>query len=823
MRIFCLIGLITFFLSCNKSKIHFPLPTDGIYVNPEMKEDGKQSSRKKEWIELLHGGAHTGWRQIEAENKYNNYIYKSNHRFIKNRDGEELLADGNILGKWLERGSGNQAGSIMNVYYDNEDDYLYAIGAGGPLFRGLLDGFSWEKVNDDIVFHDNVLEMLEVNGKKRLICAFNDALHFSDDFGISWEEATGIPESASGSQIKRSLKLKNEVFIIKKRSAGNKFVLYKSDDGKNYDVVYNFSTTEFKNIDMCLATDLDNIYLSEISGNKSKIYIYDKASSKLRTINSGTNFLIKKIQVVHKNADTLMYTYDDENKFYESPDKGITWEEISVLKNNPWEVGFYVVPSNPSRMLFGEVNAYRSQTAGKSWVVVNEWHEYYGDIINNLHADIMVMKEFKDKNNKPVLIIGHHGGISISYDYGLTTENISLFGLNVSQYYDVASSPLDPNLIFAGAQDQGLQRGRILEDQINDFDQVISGDYGHNTFTNGGKGFWTVYPGGSVSYYDKPESQKFPSAGYKPEKENGIWIPPIIHNTHSTLNEVYLAGGSANNEQGSRIIRLFYNGTDIEASNLSHNFGGNISAIAVSPLNSKIWYAANASGVFYKSKDGGSTFNKTVSNVSNDHYLYGACILPSNIDSNIVYVSGSGYNGISPVYKSTDGGITFSPMKDGMPSTTAFNIVANEDESKLFAATEAGPFVYIKSKNKWYPLIGSNTPNQTFWSVEYIASIKTARFATYGRGVWDFIESPLESKIEEPDNVKVKLYPNPTSDFINLSEETSGYIIFNKSGIINLISDKKTKQINVNNLINGIYFVQLNIENKKITKKIFKV
>ena len=30
-------------------------------------------------------------------------------------------------------------------------------------------------------------------------------------------------------------------------------------------------------------------------------------------------------------------------------------------------------------------------------------------------------------------------------------------------------------------------------------------------------------------------------------------------------------------------------------------------------------------------------------------------------------------------------------------------------------------------------------PDQTYWTVEYIAGIQTVRYGTYGRGIWDFI------------------------------------------------------------------------------------
>ena len=34
--------------------------------------------------------------------------------------------------------------------------------------------------------------------------------------------------------------------------------------------------------------------------------------------------------------------------------------------------------------------------------------------------------------------------------------------------------------------------------------------------------------------------------------------------------------------------------------------------------------------------------------------------------------------------------------------------------------------------------MGVSAPDQTYWSVEYIPELLTARFGTYGRGIWDF-------------------------------------------------------------------------------------
>ena len=32
-----------------------------------------------------------------------------------------------------------------------------------------------------------------------------------------------------------------------------------------------------------------------------------------------------------------------------------------------------------------------------------------------------------------------------------------------------------------------------------------------------------------------------------------------------------------------------------------------------------------------------------------------------------------------------------------------------------------------------------SAPDQTYWSVDFIPEINTARFGTYGRGIWDFV------------------------------------------------------------------------------------
>ena len=74
-----------------------------------------------------------------------------------------------------------------------------------------------------------------------------------------------------------------------------------------------------------------------------------------------------------------------------------------------------------------------------------------------------------------------------------------------------------------------------------------------------------------------------------------------------------------------------------------------------------------------------------------------------------------------------------------MPSTVAFQIAANETEDIIYAATETGPYVYLKDEDKWFPLSGKLNPQPDVLECRVYTTMATARFGTYGRGVWDFV------------------------------------------------------------------------------------
>jgi hypothetical protein len=235
----------------------------------------------------------------------------------------------------------------------------------------------------------------------------------------------------------------------------------------------------------------------------------------------------------------------------------------------------------------------------------------------------------------------------------------------------------------------------------------------------------------------------------------------------------WLAGGTMTT--GSHLWLLEYKNGSILHTEMPYDFGGSnqsyISAMAFSPINKDYRYVLNGDGRFFYSSDRGTTWTASTSTGPGSHYFYGNAIVPSPGDINTIYLAGAGYSG-SSVWVSHDGGETFAKMNNGLKNTLIYEMVSNEDGSLLFAASEIAPWVYIKVIDQWFDLSGTAAPQQTWWSVDYVPSLKTARFGTYGRGIWDFkIESfnGVEEILAGNGDIILNAYPNPFSDQLSVA------------------------------------------------------
>ncbi len=835
-----------------KIKTNHPAPTEigGGESAEGMGDEAENQGKREAWIESMHAAEHgTDWKAIEARTRYTRHQKRVAAKKTTQIREDEWLADGNLFGEWVERGSNNQAGRILATDYVPEIDKIFMLSAGGTLFKGDRDGSSWEVINDDLRFNTKFLRHFEHNGGRRWIAFVEDKPYYSDDDGVSWTESFGIFYTNDNGGFHEPVILNdgnNTMYVLKKSTYWDDIELYRStDQGEVFVQVSSFPTYDFKEFRMKSPHNSDFAYLARrVSGDISIFKIDGNQINLVKEtgIDLGNQRLNFTATVF--DSDTILYTHDKDLISYSSIDAGQTWVQGDTIPERPWDVGIYVNKSDPNRLYAGGQECFTSADGGASWSQLAEWWNYYDNIEFKIHADMMSFNEYETSTGEPFLLIGNDGGITINnndyQNFSTGYQNIGMQNLNVSQYYDVRSD-FDPShyYIYAGSQDQGFQRAftNFSNEGTLEFEQVISGDYGHISFSLNGERMWAVYPGGLCHYYSDPENGNVASSFTIDSEDESVWIPPMMDAPNQDDNLVYIAGGSAEvGGSGSYIIKLEYSPGNITATNLPYNFKGNgggiLSALASSKLNFERFYVATNNGSFYKSDDSGMNWIKGNISVPNGHYLYGQSILPSKLDEETVYLGGSGYSNAG-VLKSTDGGLNFVEMVNGMPQTMVFDLAANADESLIFAATEAGPFVYVVAEEMWYDMSGMYAPAQTYWSVEFLEEDNIARFGTYGRGIWDFqVKEEVGNNNVAKANFDFKTYPNPSNGIINIewNDSESGNVnaqLYDLSGKLilekNYTSNKtftNKEVLDLSNLNVGNYFLKIESDQKVGMEKI---
>ena len=342
--------------------------------------------------------------------------------------------------------------------------------------------------------------------------------------------------------------------------------------------------------------------------------------------------------------------------------------------------------------------------------------------------------------------------------------------MNVGQFYDIATSPINSALMIGGTQDQGLQRSMQggSTNTVN-FNQVISGDYGSQQYSNNGQSFWTVYPFGGVSYYSDAQF----SGGYDFWEDVpgnlpvGGWIIPTAPSPNASDDWILVGGGNTSGGSGSYLIKMENVFGNNQYTQYNYDFeavaNSKIGAIETTPLNPDRWYVSTENGKFFYSNDAGNSWTEG-SNVGGPgtDWIYTSDIYASRLDSNLVFAAGTNYQG-SPVWMSEDGGQTFVALNNGDPNSMVHEICMDANEEFLFAASDAGPYVYDMNQQEWFYLGGTVAPLQEYITCEFVEADNLVRFATWGRGIWDFRLSDVTGIEDESVELdKNSIYPNPS-------------------------------------------------------------
>ncbi|MBX2797996.1 MAG: hypothetical protein KTR31_10015 [Myxococcales bacterium] len=704
-----------------------PVPQPPIDNWLDERAEGVHKQKRKAWFHEIHKSPPgVDWKMLDRQEG----LARMARRYEEVR---RTLGIRPVV-SWQERGSDNQSGRAHAVAHGTDGD-LYVGSALGGVWRGTAAAEDWQPLGDGLyggAHHLAVLPPANAGDPDRLVAATNEGLvHGSDDGGQTWTAATGLPWGWLRSFVHQP-DGRDTLYVI--RWIGDRYVLSRSSDGgRSFTAVYDCGG---------FACDV----WAERTGS-SRLYLLDDGQLHISD-DDGDTFEPQgtvdaelqggRLAGSEAGAPTLYVMDEDAPLLYRSDDAGETWDTVYTDVSDYWgRVDASI--RDPDLVVWGGVELHVSRDGGASFQIQNRWDAYYEDIAGQLHADIMGVDVIPDGPDGEIWYVSTDGGPYRSTDQLGTVANLSMTGLRISQYYSTLTSTEDPRHVAAGSQDQGYQITGALDqgDELWEFDQILSGDYGHLTSGDGTHRYvYSVYPGFILVQIggEEPEMRGLP---YPPEARNAAWLPPIQADPDRRRAFFFPA---------DELWRYDYDPEldDWVAERWSErSFAGEegdsyVSALEFSPVDPEIALLATSDGQLYHSADHGRTWEASGSNGPWGHYFYGHALHASLTDVRRAVVGGGGY-GQTGVYRTDDGGRTWFPWDEGLGDTHIYDIEEAPDGSgRLFAATQQAAYVRHWDDPEWVDITGTDAPITLYWSVEALVSENTMRFGTYGRGIWDY-------------------------------------------------------------------------------------
>lgn len=476
------------------------------------------------------------------------------------------------------------------------------------------------------------------------------------------------------------------------------------------------------------------------------------------------------------------YAARDGNGVYKSSNGGVSWSLLAGgLPSTSGRIAIAVSQSNPSTVYSLFVNS-TSGLAGiyKSTDYGTTWNQVHGSSPNLLSWDgsgsdgqgwYDLVLEVNPNNENQAFV----GGVNLyrTNDGGTNWTKISHWysGTGIpyvhADQHHFAFHPNDPNIIYA-ANDGGLfisiNSGTGWADLSNGGMNIMqfykiaisaqnpgfvlggSQDNGTNRLLNlswdnvlGGDGMDCAidYSNGTTCYAEYYYGNMFRSTNSGntfisiggPIAGEGAWVTPIVIDP---ANPSTIYSGTENffksANQGTNWTQL--------ASNI--NGTTDIREISVCEANTNVIYISTPNGV-WKSNDGGASFSSLNSGLPTSSASV-TNVKADPTDPNTAYVTFSGFSAGNKVFKTVNGGNSWQNISGLLPNIPHNCIVIDPTStSNVYVGNDIGVFHSADGGITWEPY-QNNLPNVVVQDLEIHASTNTLFAGTFGRGLW---KSPI--------------------------------------------------------------------------------
>ena len=412
-------------------------------------------------------------------------------------------------------------------------------------------------------------------------------------------------------------------------------------------------------------------------------------------------------------------------RMYKSTDSGLTF--TTTVVGNPssgtnyfgyepngtgttgqatYDMAMDISPINANDVYIAGIICWRSTNGGNSFTALTVWS--YPNSTGYNHADVHGLFWIGG-----IIYSISDGGIYKSIDNGDNWTDLSV-GLTIRQFYRMANSQTNANVITGGAQDNGSvtrQTSGNWADWLgaDGMEGLVSPTNHLNlwgTSQNGGI-YRSTNGGNSYSGLPKPS--------------NGQWVTPLaIHPTNETIVYGGWTGVYKSTNSGS-------SWTNISGATITTT----LADLAVAPSDPNYIYASNGSILYVTTDDGITWFTRTAPSTIND-----IAVDPTN-PSKIWIACNSSTN---RVMVSTDAGATFTNVSTNLPAIVARAVIVDDNTPRgIYVGMNIGVYYKKESDANWTNY-STNLPLVAINELEIQKSTNKIRVATYGRSIW---ESPV--------------------------------------------------------------------------------
>jgi photosystem II stability/assembly factor-like uncharacterized protein len=516
---------------------------------------------------------------------------------------------------------------------------------------------------------------------------------------------------------------------------------------------------------------------------------------------------------------------------YKSINAGTSWTyylpQLNILEagqgtgsggQGAYDMALIVNKTDKNTIYTGGINLWGSTDGGINFDPISHWTLQYGA---TLHGDIHYIERQPITDN---IFVCSDGGIyktsnlqigTWSTSWPTTWTNLSN-GMQCTSFYRLSSSKNQKGRLIAGAQDNA-------------------------SFYNDGTGWATIFGGDGMDNYLDPinhqnilGSSQFGNlfysnnngafgnfVGSNPNNESSEWVTPIVAD-YNHPGVLY-----AGNENVVKSIDGGQNWTALASvyTNTVTLANTEISALAVSPTNSQVIYAARRvryefglKGIVFRTTNGGTSFTKITANLPDSLFYTGIEVSNTNQDEAVICMAG--FSAGHKVYKTTNGGVNWVNISYNLPNIPVTCVKYIPGTSKIIVATDMGLYILDNATTTWNSY-SSGLPNVIVSDIEFNPALNKTYVSTFGRGIWETSLSQMSGTVTNTIGLKhldmpvqFNVYPaiNKGKFSIQLEElgatpkldimDVNGRIVF--SEVLSTI----LTEINLN-LLPGAYFVRV--------------